>query len=295
MSSTSSWDDYRLVGAIAETGSLVGAAERLGINHSTVFRRLGALEKALGARLFERSRTGYATTPAGEEMVAVAHRIAENITEFERGVAGRDVKPAGLLRVTTNDTFITYLLAPVLASFRKAYPKIALDVIVTQQSLNLSRRDADIAIRATMDPPETLIGRKIATFRWSCYAPKDWLKEGEKFDIRTADWVGYGANLSVLPARTWLERQVPAHRIGARFDSLVGVAQGISAGLGIGAIPCFIGAHIDNIVPVGELLEFGDALWLLTHADLRNTARVRVFLDHAASELAKQRKLIEGK
>ncbi len=291
---STSWDDFRLVNAIAATGSLVGAAQQLGINHSTVFRRLGALEKNLGSRLFERSRSGYAPTPAGEEMVELANRISESVTDFERAVAGRDIQPAGVLRVTTNDTFIVHLLAPVFASFRDAYPDIVLDVIVTHQPLNLSRRDADIAIRATMDPPETLVGRKLSTFGWHCYAPRSWVdKDG---DVKEGcGWVGYGNGLNLPQAKRWLENQVKPEEVACRFDTLVGVARGISVGLGIGAIPCFIGDQIDEIVMIGDRIVFGDTLWILTHADLRHAARIRVFMEHTALELAKKRKLIEGR
>lgn len=290
---STSWDDFRLVSAIAESRSLVGAAEKLGINHSTVFRRLGALEKNLGSRLFDRSRAGYSTTPAGDEMVALANRISDNVSEFERAVAGRDLQPAGLLRVTTNDTFIVHLLTPVFASFRAAYPDITLDIIVTQQALNLSQRDADIAIRATMEPPEALVGRKLSQFGWSRYVPRSWLQNGEIKDS-DANWVAYGNALSSLPANSWLAERTAAKNIGCRFDTLIGVAQGISAGMGMGAIPCFIGDQIDSIVRTGEVLHFGDTLWLLTHSDLRHAARVRAFMDHASVELGKKKRLIEG-
>ena len=290
---STSWDDFRLVNAIAETGSLVGAAQNLGINHSTVFRRLGALERNLGSRLFERARSGYTATPAGEEMVELANRISESVTDFERAVAGPDVQPAGILRLTTNDTFIVHLLTPVFASFRKAYPEIVLDVIVTHQALNLSRRDADIAIRATAEPPETLVGRKLSTFGWHCYAPASAVDEAGVLG-KDFGWIGYGDGLNSLPARKWLEETIGESKISCRFDTLVGVAHGIAAGLGAGAIPCFIGDTIDGLVRIGDPLVFGDALWILTHADLRHAARVRAFMDHASAELAKQKKLIEG-
>lgn len=287
-----SWDDFRLVKAISDTRSLVGAAEILGLNHSTVFRRLGALEKSLAIRLFERSRNGYAPTPAGDEMVALARRMSEEIVDFERGVAGRDTRPSGQLRVTTNDTFIMHLLAPVFGSFRKAYPDILLDVIVTHQALNLSRRDADIAIRATLEPPETLVGRRIARFVWSRYIADDYEELAGK-GRRTV--VGFGEALNGLRARKWLESNEPDAVVAGRFDTLLGVSQAVAAGLGMSVLPCFVGDNIAGIRRVGEPIEFGDSLWLLTHSDLRNAARVRAFLDHAAQELVKLRPLIEGR
>src|SRR5664279_388089 len=122
MSSELSWDEFRLVKAIADSRSLTGAAERLGLNHSTVFRRLAALEKSVGALLFERSRTGYDATPAGSEMAAVATSMADSIFDFQRRVAGRDSEPSGLLRVTTGEMVGQRFLPAIMATFRAWYP-----------------------------------------------------------------------------------------------------------------------------------------------------------------------------
>lgn len=131
-----SWDDYRTVLAVSVARSLAGAAEQLGVNQSTVFRRLGAMEERLGARLFERSRTGYSLTAAGEGMVRLAEKMAEEITDFERQLTGQDLRPQGDLRVTTNDTLVVHLLTPIFASFRRKFPEITLDVVIGNQSLN---------------------------------------------------------------------------------------------------------------------------------------------------------------
>jgi DNA-binding transcriptional LysR family regulator len=284
-----SWDDFRLVKAIADARSLVGASEALGLNHSTLFRRLGALEQALGVRLFERSRLGYAPTAAGEEMIGLAGRMAQDIVDFERTVAGRDVKPAGELRVTTNDTFLAYFLGPALASFAQAYPQIRLDIIVGNAPLNLSRRDADVAIRASRDPPETLVGRRIGPVSWAPYAPAGAEDEG------ALGWIGFGEAIAGVPAARWLAANVAERRVIARVDSILGVARLAAAGVGAGVLPCFIGDQTSGLRRFGERLpDLGDAIWLLTHADLKNSARVRAFMDHVGGELVKCRKTLEG-
>ncbi len=130
-----SWDDFRYVKAIADTSSLGGAAQLLGVNHSTVFRRLGQIEQQLGSRLFERRRAGYALTACGEEMVRLAERLGEDITSFERKVTGQDLRPSGELRVTCNDVVLLHLLTDVLAGFRRACPEIVLDVVVSNALL----------------------------------------------------------------------------------------------------------------------------------------------------------------
>src|SRR5262245_4272419 len=142
MDSALAWDDFRLVMAIANTKGLAGAAERLGVNHSTVFRRLGQIESRLGAKIFERHRTGYAPTQAGEEMIALATRMDDDVSAFRRKLAGQAPTPAGELRVTTNDTLLLDLLTPLLARFAGQCPEVRLDIVVANEALNLSKRDA---------------------------------------------------------------------------------------------------------------------------------------------------------
>jgi DNA-binding transcriptional LysR family regulator len=295
MTASISWDDFRLIKAIADGRSLVAAASALGLNHSTVFRRLGQLEKDLGVRLFDRSRTGYAPTSAGNEMIDLAARMASEIVDFERRVAGRDVKPAGDLRITTNDTFLMHLLIPIVAGFRKLYPDIRLEVIISNEALNLSKRDADIAIRATDDPPENLVGRRIATFAFAAYAPARFFTEKRAFDERDHDWIGYGEPLAQIPAGKWLAAHVPAERIVYRSNTILGQAEAVAAGIGIGLLPCFIAEQRADLVRFGEpIASLDHGLWLLTHPDLRNAARVRAFMDYAGTELAKFRRICEG-
>jgi DNA-binding transcriptional LysR family regulator len=296
MAAAISWDDFRLVKAIADARSLVGAADSLDLNHSTVFRRLGALEEQLGTKLFERSRTGYAPTAAGEEMIELAGRMDHDITDFERKVAGRDVKPAGDLRVTTNDAFLTHLLTPMFASFCRAYPDIRLEVIIANQSLNLSKRDADVAIRATAKPSENLIGRRITTLQWAAYAPKRWVEEGRNLDADDVPWVGFSETLSHLNAAEWINSTIGPRRVPYRVDTVLGLNCAVEAEIGLGLLPCFIGDQSPRIIRHGgrrgEVA--GESLWLLTHADLKNSARVRAFMDHMAVEFIKVRRLLEG-
>src|SRR6185312_12301200 len=144
-------------------------------------------------RLFERSRSAYALTPCGEEMVRLAERMGEDIIAFERQVTGHDLRPSGELRVTTNDTLLVHLMTEVFAAFRKAYPEIVLDVVVSNQALNLSKRDADVAVRATDRPPDALIGRRAASIGWAIYGASGTAPEAFDVDTdtRTAAWVGF--------------------------------------------------------------------------------------------------------
>ncbi len=292
-----SWDEFRLVKAIAETGSLAGAGDVLALNHSTVFRRLNALENDLGSRLFERSRTGYVPTPAGEEMVAIAARMFEDITDFERRVAGRDVKPSGELRVTTNDSLVAHLATPLFGAFCRQFPEIKLDVVIENRALNLSRRDADVAIRATAEPPETLVGRRIASIAWSVYGAKGSHIQptDDPSDLADHCWIGFGDAIGTIGPARWMARAVAPTKIFYRLNTVLGLSQAVESGLGIGFVPCFIGDKAPGLTRLlRSPMVFDASLWLLTHPDLKNSARVRAFVDFMGRELMKHKPLIEG-
>lgn len=292
------WDDFRLVKAIADVRSLPAAAVFLGINHSTVFRRLSQIEEALGAKLFERHRSGYTLTTPGEEMVALAQRVDDDITAFTRKMAGRELAPTGELRVTTNDSLLIHLLTPLFVKFRKQCHDVRLDVVLANQELNLSKRDADVAIRATDNPPENLVGRRVASIAWALYGRAEDFPEPDAVDqerLYERDWVALGDNLATLKAVKFVQEHVPPERIGYRINTVLGLSEAVEQGLGIGHLPCFIADRRPGFVRLGPPVpEFATDLWLLTHPDLRHSPRVRVFLDFLAAEVVKQRKLIEG-
>jgi DNA-binding transcriptional LysR family regulator len=292
------WDDFRLVKIIAEANGLAGAAERLGVNHSTVFRRLGQMEEGLGVKLFERHRTGYVLTPAGEEMAALAEQMEENVTSFTRKLAGQAVAPAGELRVTTNDSLLVHLLTPLFTRFLETCPEMRLDVVLANQALNLSKRDADVAIRATDTPPETLVGRRVATIAWAVYGRAADFPNGTATDpahLVARPWVALGDNLATLKAARYVRDRVPPELIAYRVNTVLGLAEAVEAGIGVGPLPCFIADAKPGLVRLSDINpDFSAGLWLLTHPDLRQSARVRAFMDFMGIEIGKQRRWIEG-
>lgn len=295
MNSGLSWDEFRLVKSVAEARSLAGAAEILGVNHSTVFRRLASVESAVGARLFERSRSGYEPTAAGEEMIALASTMAESVLEFERRVAGRDVKPTGELTVTTPEAIGQHFMPAIVAQFQTQNPGIVVELILSNQSLNLSRRDADIAIRLTNDPPETLVGRRICTARWSVYCRRDLIAGLGSDATDKVAFIGFGDTFGSAPGRRWIEGAVHSGRLVAKANSAHCMLQLALQGSGATLLPCFLGDRCPDLTRVGHLLpELDLGLWMLTHSDLRRSARVRAFMDFVGAELTKQRRAIEG-
>jgi DNA-binding transcriptional LysR family regulator len=292
-----SWDDFRYVKAIADRRSLAGAAQALGVNHSTVFRRLGQIEEQLGSRLFERGRAGYALTPSGEEMVRLAERVGEDITAFERRVTGQDLRPSGELRVTCSDTVLLHLLTDVFARFRDAYPEITIDVVISNTMLNLSKRDADVAVRATYQPPETLSGRRVAHIAWAVFGASEQVGKPLDLahDVPRHNWVGFVDHSAIGRAAKWLKDSGGEERIVYKVNTMLGLAEAVARGVGLALLPCYVGASVPGLTRLSPPLpDIGGELWLLTHPDLRNTARVLAFLDFCGAQMASRRRILEG-
>jgi DNA-binding transcriptional LysR family regulator len=291
------WDDLRYVLAVGRHGTLSAAARQLGVNHSTVFRRIGLVEERLGARLFERHRDGYTPTPAGDEAVALAERLEGEVDGLEQRLAGRDTRPSGTVRVTTTDTLLTEALGPLLASFRSAYPDIELELVVENRFLSLSRRDADVAIRPTTAPPETLIGRKVCAIATAIYGSAAYLAGAPPpGELAAHAWIAPDDSLAYLPSARWLRRTLPGVRPALRANTLLGMLAAADAGVGLAALPCFLGDGTAGLRRVrAPLDELSTSLWLLTHRDLRRVARVRAFMDFSDRELRRMSSIFEGR
>jgi len=287
--------DLRLVLAIGEVGTLLGGARKLGIDHSTAFRRLNALEKKLGVRLFERARDGYTPTPAGEATIAAAARVDEEITGLERKLAGVDLRPSGVVRVTTTDTGVE-LLTPALTAFRAAHPDISLEVVVANAFFTLTRRDADVAIRSSASAPEDLVAHRVATVATALYAAPRYLASHSGRTLAEHHWVGPDDSLSHLGSTRWMQREIPPERVAYRANSLIALQVAARSGLGVAPLPCFLGDRDRQLVRVKPpIADMAATLWLLIHPDLRRVARIRAFVDFMLPELARVRPLVEGR
>ncbi|WP_372072062.1 LysR family transcriptional regulator [Tistrella mobilis] len=291
-----SWDDLRIVKVIGEAGNLAAAAGRIGINTSTAFRRLGEIEAVLDRPLFERRRSGYVPTPAGEELVALAQRLEVDIVSVTRRITGQDQDEAGEIRIATSDTFATWLLPPVLAGFTALHPGARVEVVVGNGALNLARGESDVALRATDDPPENLVGRRVARIAWAPYRQRRAHDEAGGHMPDDLAWAAYCDELAGLKANRHLETRVPAERIVFRTNTVQGMAATLAAGLGAGWLPCLVGDALPDLARLGPADDaLSDGLWLLTHPDLRKSGRVHVFLEYCAAALTKRRPFIEGR
>jgi len=285
--------DLRTLLAIAREGSLAGAARRLRVNHSTVFRRLGAIEARLGARLFERQGGSYVTTAAGEDLLRTAERVEAEVEALERRLSGQDLRLTGSLRLTAPDDIVEVLVMPLLAEFRQRYPEITVELVVDNRMLNLTRREADIALRPTRHPPETLAGRRVAGLASAVYAATgSAADEAQAGDLR---WVAWEEGAGPPQAAQWLADHVDRHAVAYRSNSMLNQASAARAGLGRALLPCFLGDSIAGLRRVaGPLPELSTELWLLTHPDLQRTARIRALLDLLFDALYQRRAALEG-
>lgn len=285
MDSLGDLNDLRFVSAIADAGTLAGAARRLHVNHATAFRRLEAMEARLGVRLFERGGGRYTPTAEGEALARAGAQVEETASEALRKVAGRDLRPSGLVRITTTDTFALTLLPRWLAPLRTQFPEISVNVNATNELQNLTRRDADIAIRPSSQPPGHLLGRRIGVVGYGVYGERHALDgwRGRMADWPSwthAPWIAIDESLSQHRSLAWLAKRVPLSEVAVRCGSFMSVAHACAAGLGLAVLPCMVGDSMPSLARVGErLAELDTEAWLLTHADLRDTARIRVVMD----------------
>jgi len=190
---------------------------------------------------------------------------------------------------------LLHLLTDVLVGFRHAYPEITIDVVVSNVLLNLSKRDADVAVRATYHAPESLSGKRVCQIAWAIYGAKDKPHPvNPSIDVPHHDWVSLVDQTAVARAARWLKDRGGENRIVYKVNTMLGLAEAVAGGVGVALLPCFIGETVAGLARLSPPLpELGGELWLLTHPDLRNTARVRAFLDFCAMEMLKRRKMLE--
>ena len=287
------WGDLRYFLAVSRAGTLAGAARVLQVNHSTVLRRLASLEGDLGTRLFDRHQGGYALTAAGETLATQLATVDELIDAAQRQLGGLDAQLSGPLRLTTTDTLLGPLLMPMLAEFRCLHPRIQLQVVVNNSFLNLSRREADIAVRPATAPPEHLIGRPAGVLQTAPYAARSYLRQSgrgrpprhdEAWD--SYDWVVPDDTLSHLAQARWVAANVPEERRAVCADSLVAMTEAVHHGMGAGMLLCLLAdpdRDLVRLAPPDPALD--TPLWILTHPDLRGSARVRAFSDFLLAKL----------
>jgi len=264
------WDDLQFVLAVEREGSLAGASRLLGINYSTAHRRLEQIERTMGMRIFNRRREGYSLT-------STARRIEAEVLTLERRIIGADVKLSGTLRVSTSQLMGLYVLPRMFEEFLRNYPSVGLKVAITDELTNLTRSDTDVVIRATAAPPAYLSGLNLGPVSYAAYTRKDQAARSQP--LHAYDWIDFVGRDASAPLARWRQDLVAGIESRCQFDSAAALCEAALAGLGAAVLPCLVGEIHPGLARISEIRherEFN--LWILTHADLRRSARVRSFM-----------------
>jgi DNA-binding transcriptional LysR family regulator len=281
------WNSMKIFLAIAETENLVDASKKLALSHSTVFRRLNDFEEQIEGRLFDRRDGHYELTELGEEFLTLASPILSSVEGIERHLIGRDKRPSGVVKITVPTSFAYNYFPKIIKGFNKVYPEIQIELLVSDQEVNMSNRHADIAIRVSSTPPETLVGRMVKEISWGIYASKSYIKQ--KGHLKKAEElsghsiIGGSNNLKRLAAFQFLDKNY-SENIVCRSDDLVTMSHLAGEGIGLAILPRDLKNNkINHICDFNE--NKPNKLWVLTHPDLRKVERIKIVMKFLSESL----------
>lgn len=282
------WNDIKYFLAVSRAKSLSGAARELGVKHSTVARRIQALEQHLETRLFDRLRHGYEMTQTAEHLHYLAMEVEDRVLQIDRKVTGLDSALSGTLKVTIAHELANRLVIPDLVGFNKEYPNIDLQLLMTKSMADLDIMEADIAIRMTPSPPEHLVGRELAKIHHGIYAHESLFKNGK-----------HQPNVILFRDENnqtqWVKQHFKDSSVGIRVDDVGSMAIAVKSGLGVAKLPCFIGDTEHDLRRIN--VELGTSkwgIWMLNHVDLRETARVRACKQYLQKVFENRKAVILG-
>jgi DNA-binding transcriptional LysR family regulator len=291
------WDDLHVFLAVARAGQLARAATALGVDATTVGRRLRRLETELGQTLFEQSRQGQTLTEAGERLAARAEAIERQVREIEAGAQGGG-ELSGSIRVSVSEGFGTWFVAHHLPAFAAAHPRLRIDLVASSGFLNPSRREADVAILLARPRKGPLFTRKLTDYSLRLYASRAWLAEHgpveRKSDLRRHPLVGYVPDLLYAPELRYLREIDPELEPRVRSTSINAQYRLVAAGAGIAVLPCFIGDADPELVRLLDAVVVRRSFWLVTHADTRRAGRVGAFVGWLTDLVASRQPRLVG-
>lgn len=276
--------DLEVTLALARGATLAAAGERLGVDASTVFRSLQRIERGLGRALFERTRSGYLATELAKELAEHAERMETALEAARSSVEAAPAQVSGTVRITTTDTILHGLVAPALRSLRKLHPLLSYELHTGNELASLTRRDADIAVRATKRPPQHLVGKQIGPIRVALYAAKKGgVRSFAEVEAGKSDWIAPDDALPEHPSVVWRKRHYPKAAPRYRVGSILSVLELVALGLGVGIVPLFLAEGRNDVIRLTEPLdECETELWLLTHPESRHLRRVSAVYTHLA-------------
>jgi len=285
------WAELPYFLAVARSGSLRAASQSVGGSHATIDRHLKALEASYGVRLFERSTTGLGLTLAGEQLLPLAEAAETAVINARRRVQGLDREAAGAVRVTVPPSLAYNVLPPIFARFCARHPDIELDIVVTDRIQDLARLEVDVSVRVAHQVTDDVVGRRLLRYASGVYASQGYLDRhwaGRGSGGEGLHWIGWGDSV----ARPDWVRDSPFPRAPLRHNARDGymITHMVKQGLGMSYLPCYLSDYEAGLVRVPDTEVWLDrSIWLLLHADLRKTTRVRLLVDHMVDELKAMR------
>ena len=285
------WDDLRLFLAVARSGSISSGARQLALQHSTVSRRMRKLEQDLGVRLFDKVSSGYVLTTEGEGLAQAASRMECEVIAVDGALSGKDLKPSGPLRVTAIDNMATTVLMPMFAGFAREYPEVTLHIMVSNSDVSLAQREADVAIRLTDTPPDTLIGKRVVTVSSAVYGSREYIDRLRERGAKP-DWLGVEC---CTFHKSWTKQECGDGPHHFCVDDTLLTLAALREGMGISILPCFMGDSEPGLLRYADPRpEWDLGLWILLHHDLKRTARVLAFRDYMAEAIQTRADLFAG-
>ncbi len=284
------WNDLKFFLEVARSGSLTRAASALKASQSTVARRVSELEQDLGATLFERHQTGYFLTDEGQEILRRAESAEQGVLAVERGAASLSGTVSGTVRLATSENLATDLVIPAMPALVKRYPALCLEIVTHTATVTLGRREADLALRVVRPASGNLKLRQLGRMSYAVYASRAYLKQHRQRDgdpFAGRDVITWDDAHSHLPAAQWMTSHATQARTVLMVSNLPMQIAAARAGLGLAIIPDFLATapELVKVVPSEEL--FDNGLWLVMHADLSASARVRAVADFLAETVAR--------
>lgn len=273
--------------ALVRGGTLATAGDRLGVDASTVFRTLQRIERGLGRPLFERTRSGYLATEMATALAEHAEQMEAALEAARSSVESAPSQISGMVRITTTDTILHGVIAPALRSLRTVHPLVSYELHTGNELASLTRRDADIAVRATKRPPQHLVGKQIGLIRVALYAAKrGGVRKFADVEAGKSDWIAPDDALPEHPSVVWRKRHFPKAAPRYRVNSILSVLELVALGLGVGIVPLFLADGRNDVVRLTEPLdECATELWLLTHPESRHLRRVGAVYSHLAQTM----------
>ena len=280
--------DLEIILALCRTGTLASAGERLSVDASTVFRSIQRIEKGLGQRLFERSRNGYLPLEMAQALASHAEQMEVQL-EAARAVAQLNPEQvAGSVRITTTDSVLNGLLVPALEALHARHPLLSFELHAGNELASLTRRDADIALRATKRPPQHLVGKHIGPIRVALFAART-TGLNSLAEVLAAEtcWAAPDDALPDHPSVVWRKKHFPKIQPTYRVNSILTVAEFVAHGMAVGVLPLFLVQGRSDLVQLTEVLdECQTELWLLTHTESRHLRRVSTVFGHLSQQLS---------